>query len=137
MRGDAKLWPQLLEIMAEPAPKGRIQACHTPQHYKFVERAVSEGRGYLDADTIVSPRSWDAALRAAGAACQGVDAVMSGAAVERIKISRIKAVYFTNSIPLKPDAEACERIKTRSVAPLLAQAIQSIHEETSVSTLFL
>ena len=80
LRGDAKLWPQLLEIMAEPAPKGRIQACHTPQHYKLVERAVSEGRGYLDADTIVSPRSWDAALRAAGAACQGVDAVMSGAA---------------------------------------------------------
>ena len=64
-------------------------------------------------------------------------AVMSGAAVERIQNSRIKEVYFSNSIPLKPEAEACERIKTRSVAPLLAQAIQSIHEETSVSTLFL
>ena len=64
-------------------------------------------------------------------------AVMSGPAVARIQNSRIKEVYFTNSIPLKPEALACERIKTRSVAPLLAQAIQSIHEETSVSTLFL
>ena len=64
-------------------------------------------------------------------------AVMSGPAVERIQNSRIREVYFTNSIPLKPDAVACERIQTRSVAALLAQAIQSIHEETSVSTLFL
>ena len=64
-------------------------------------------------------------------------AVLSGPAVERIQASRIKDVYVTNSIPLKPDALACQRIKVRSVAPLLAQAIQSIHEETSVSTLFL
>jgi len=43
---------------------------------------------------------------------------------------------FSNSIPLREAALASGRIKQLSVAPLLAQAIQSIHEETSVSGLF-
>jgi acetoin utilization deacetylase AcuC-like enzyme len=80
LREDAELWPQLLELEAEAAPRGRVQACHTPQHYKAVERVVSEGTGYLDADTVVSMRSLDAALRAAGGACRAVDALMSGEA---------------------------------------------------------
>jgi acetoin utilization deacetylase AcuC-like enzyme len=80
LRGDAELWPKLMEIKAEAAPRGDVQACHTPQHYKMVERAVSEGRGYLDADTVVSMRSLDAALRGAGAACLAVDTVMRGEA---------------------------------------------------------
>lgn len=80
LRGDDELWPRLTELEATPAPRGDVQACHTTQHYKAVERAVSEGRGFLDADTIVSMRSMDAALRGAGAACQGIDAVMRGEA---------------------------------------------------------
>ena len=80
LRGDAELWPRLLEVEAAPAPRGDVQACHTPQHYKHVERAVSEGLGYLDADTAVSLRSLDAALRAAGGACQAVDLVLGGEA---------------------------------------------------------
>jgi acetoin utilization deacetylase AcuC-like enzyme len=78
LRGDAELWPRLTEIEAPAASRGDVQACHAPQHFKAVERAVSEGRGYLDADTIVSMDSLDAALRAAGGACRAVDAVMSG-----------------------------------------------------------
>jgi ribose-phosphate pyrophosphokinase len=42
----------------------------------------------------------------------------------------------TNSIPLSEDADNCTRIKQLSVAPLLAKAIQSIHEDGSVSALF-
>ncbi|MGB9179040.1 MAG: histone deacetylase [Pyrinomonadaceae bacterium] len=80
LRGNTELWPQLLELEATQAPRGDVQACHTPQHYKMVERAVSEGTGYLDADTVVSLRSMDAALRAAGGACRAVDALMSGEA---------------------------------------------------------
>lgn len=80
LRGDSSLRPSLLEIEAPSAARGVVQACHTPQHYKAVERAVSEGIGYLDADTIVSMRSMDAALHGAGAACRAVDAVMSGEA---------------------------------------------------------
>src|SRR5947209_19902229 len=80
LRGDAELWPRLKEVEAAPAPRGDVQACHTPQHFKHVERAVSEGLGYLDADTVVSLRSLDAALRAAGGACQAVDMVLKGEA---------------------------------------------------------
>ncbi len=81
LRGDVKLWPELLELQASAAPRGLVQACHTPQHYKAVERAVSEGTGYLDSDTVVSMRSLDAALNAAGGVCRAVDALMQGEAV--------------------------------------------------------
>jgi len=64
-------------------------------------------------------------------------AVLSGPAVERIAVSELKEVVFTNSIPLSKEAQACGRIKQLSVAPLLARAVQSIHEETSVSILFI
>ena len=63
--------------------------------------------------------------------------VLSGQAIERICSSPIEEVVLSDSIPLKEEARDCAKIKTLSVAPLLAQAIQSIHEETSVSGLFL
>jgi len=63
-------------------------------------------------------------------------AVLSGPAVERISNSQIEEVVVTNSIPLRGEADNCTRIKQLSVAPLLAKAIQSIHEDGSVSTLF-
>jgi acetoin utilization deacetylase AcuC-like enzyme len=78
LRGDAELWPGLVEMEARLAPRGDIQAAHSPQHFKAVEKAVASGQGYLDADTIVSMRSLEAAQRGAGAACQAVDAIMSG-----------------------------------------------------------
>jgi ribose-phosphate pyrophosphokinase len=63
-------------------------------------------------------------------------AVLSGPAIERIEASPIKEVVVTNSIPLK---EACgsKKIRCLSVAALLAEAIVSIHDETSVSRLFI
>jgi ribose-phosphate pyrophosphokinase len=64
-------------------------------------------------------------------------AVLSGPAVQRIEESQIQEVVVTNSIPLHEEAMRSGRIKTLSVAPLLARAIQSIHEDGSVSTLFL
>lgn len=80
LRGDTNLWKQLLEVQARKAPRGEIQACHTSQLYKGVERAVSEGIGYLDADTPVSMRSLEAALHGSGAPCQAIDLVMKGEA---------------------------------------------------------
>jgi ribose-phosphate pyrophosphokinase len=64
-------------------------------------------------------------------------AVLSGPAVERIEQSEIQEVIVTNSIPLREEADNCTHIKQLSVAPLLAKAIQSIHEDGSVSTLFI
>jgi acetoin utilization deacetylase AcuC-like enzyme len=80
LKSDPELWSRLLEVEAREAPRGDVQACHTPQLYKSVERAVSEGIGYLDSDTAVSMYSMEAALRGAGAACQAIDIVMEGKA---------------------------------------------------------
>ena len=77
LRGDAALWSSLVEVQAREAPRGDIQAAHSPQLYKQVERVVSEGTGYLDADTTVSLRSFDAARYAAGAPCQAIDLIMN------------------------------------------------------------
>jgi len=63
--------------------------------------------------------------------------VLSGQAVDRICKSRIERVVVTDSIPLSEAAQSCGRIVVLSVAELLACAVQSIHEETSVSTLFI
>ena len=78
LKNDAALWSGLREVQAREAPRGDIQAAHSPQLYKQVERVVSEGIGYLDADTIVSMRSLDAAKHAAGAPCQAIDLIMKG-----------------------------------------------------------
>jgi ribose-phosphate pyrophosphokinase len=64
-------------------------------------------------------------------------AVLSGPAVQRIEESCLEEVVVTNSIPLSDEKKNSSRIKTLSIANLLAQAIRSIHEETSVSVLFI
>jgi ribose-phosphate pyrophosphokinase len=62
--------------------------------------------------------------------------VLSGAAVENISKSCIKEVVVTDTIPLSEAAAKEPKIIVRSVAGLIGRAIQSIHEETSVSKLF-
>ena len=64
-------------------------------------------------------------------------AVLSGDAVERICKSPLEEVVVTNSIPLRPEAVSCGRIRVLTIADLLASAIHSIHAETSVSQLFI
>jgi ribose-phosphate pyrophosphokinase len=63
-------------------------------------------------------------------------AVLSGQAVSRIEASAMKEVVFSNSIPLSEEARKSGKIKSLSIAKLMAAAIKSIHEETSVSNLF-
>ena len=62
--------------------------------------------------------------------------VLSGPAVDRIENSIIREVVITNTIPLQKKAKKCGKIKMLSVSNLLAEAIQRIHEERSVSSLF-
>ena len=59
-----------------------------------------------------------------------------GPAIQPIEKSPIDRMIVTNTIPLSDAAARCEKIKVLSVARLLGQAIKSIHEETSVSSLF-
>jgi len=79
------------------------------------------------------------ALRDAGATrvlASAVHGVLSGPAFARIADAPIDRLVVTNTIPLNGDRQALEKIVVLSVARLLAQAIRSIHEETSVSKLF-
>ena len=65
-----------------------------------------------------------------------VHGVLSGPAIERIEKSPLDQMIVTNSVPLGREAEQCRKIVVLSVARLLGQAIRNIHEETSVSSLF-
>jgi len=102
-----------------------------------------EGRDCLIVDDLIDTagtlvQGAEALLEAGAAsvtAC-ATHAVLSCPSCQRIEASGIKEVMLTNSIPLSEEGRNCGRIRTLSVAPLLAQAIRSIHEETSVSTLF-
>jgi len=67
----------------------------------------------------------------------GSHAVISGSAVSRIQNSPLKKVLVTNTIPLSEEARKCDKIVQLSVAKLLGEAIKRIHEESSVSSLFI
>jgi ribose-phosphate pyrophosphokinase len=63
--------------------------------------------------------------------------VLSGSAVQRIQESSIDELVVTDSIPLRPDAQACKKIRVLSVAGLVAETILRISNEDSVSSLFM
>ncbi|PYN15913.1 MAG: phosphoribosylpyrophosphate synthetase [Candidatus Rokuibacteriota bacterium] len=65
----------------------------------------------------------------------GVHAVLSGPAVDRIGTSPLEEIVVTNSVPVSREKRAA-RVTVLSVAPLLGEAIRRIHDEESVSTLF-
>ena len=104
---------------------------------------VVEGRTCIIQDDIIDTAGTitkaATALAANGAgrvlAC-AVHGVLSGTAIDRIEKSPLDKLIVTNTIPLAPARVSCEKIVVLSVARLLGQAIKSIHEETSVSSLF-
>ncbi|MBI5099599.1 MAG: ribose-phosphate pyrophosphokinase [Nitrospirae bacterium] len=69
------------------------------------------------------------------AAC--THAVLSGPALDRINKSDLEEVIVTNTIPMNDKTEKCKKLTVLSVAPLLAEAIKRIHEESSISSLFI
>jgi ribose-phosphate pyrophosphokinase len=79
------------------------------------------------------------AIASAGARrvfASAVHGVLSGPALSRIEQSPIEKLIVTNTIPANGERARSEKIVVLSVARLLAQAIRSIHEESSVSSLF-
>jgi len=102
-----------------------------------------EGRTCIIQDDIIDTAGTmvkaAAALKKAGAArvmgC-AVHGVLSGPAFDRLESSPMERLIVTNTVPLEPKWEKSQKIVVLSVARLLAQAIRSIHEETSVSSLF-
>jgi ribose-phosphate pyrophosphokinase len=65
-----------------------------------------------------------------------VHGVLSGPARERIDESVLEELIVTNTIPLRKEFAGSDKVRVLSVARLLGRAIQSIHQETSVSSLF-
>jgi len=68
------------------------------------------------------------------AAC--THAVLSGPAIDRINNSVIEELIVTNTIQLDSKQEKCKKLTVLSIASLLAEAIKRIHEESSISSLF-
>ncbi|MEM6455073.1 MAG: ribose-phosphate pyrophosphokinase [Acidobacteriota bacterium] len=68
------------------------------------------------------------------AAC--IHAILSGPALQRIEESSLEQVLVTNTTPLRDKLDACHKLRPFSVAPLLGEAIRRIHENSSVSSLF-
>ncbi|RKT42915.1 ribose-phosphate diphosphokinase [Thiocapsa rosea] len=79
------------------------------------------------------------ALKDAGA-CRVVayctHAVLSGPAVDNISASRLDELVVTNTIPLRPAAKACPKIRQLSIGELLAETMRRVSNEESVSSLF-
>lgn len=90
-------------------------------------------------DTAGTTTQAAAAIRSKGAKrvfAAASHAVLSGPAIERINNSVLEEVIVTDTIPLDEKMNMCSKIRVLSVAPLLAEAIKRIHEETSVNSLF-
>jgi acetoin utilization deacetylase AcuC-like enzyme len=66
LKNDTDLWNSLKEIQPEQITKGVVQAAHTKEHFRRIEHAFAEGVEFLDADTMISMHSFDAALFARG-----------------------------------------------------------------------
>ena len=81
-------------------------------------------------------RSSPAGVGAASVHACASHAVLSGPAIDRIASSRLEQVVVTDTIPLREAAQKLSKIKVLTISGLLGAAIESIHMETSVSTLF-
>lgn len=77
----------------------------------------------------------EAGAKSVSACCS--HAVLSGPAIERIEGSPLDELIVTDTIPLRPEAKACKKIKQLSVARLLGEAIKRIHHGDSISSLFI
>jgi ribose-phosphate pyrophosphokinase len=101
------------------------------------------GRTALIVDDIVDTAG---TLAKVGEALQGAGArevlascshaVLSGRAIEKIEASPLSKLIVTDSIPLGPEKERCAKIVQLTISDLLGKAIRNIHEEASVTSLF-
>ena len=70
------------------AASEELERVHAPEYAARIRQVAEGGGGWLDADTVASPASFDVALTAAGTACAAVDAVLSGRCQHALCLSR-------------------------------------------------
>ena len=102
-----------------------------------------EGRTALIVDDIVDTAGTltkvAEALRSAGARevlASASHAVLSGDALARVEQSPLSKLIVTDSIPLSGEKKACAKVVELTIAELMGKAIRNIHEEASVTSLF-
>lgn len=66
----------------------------------------------------------------------GVHGILSGPAIDRINASQLEQVLITNTTPLEDKLARCSKLHPLSVARILGEAIRRIHQDSSVSSLF-
>jgi ribose-phosphate pyrophosphokinase len=127
------------------APLAIVDKRRTEMNVAEVMNVVGDvkGKTCLIIDDIIDTagtlvKTVDALLEAGATAVHACasHAVLSGPAIDRIAASRLVQLIVTDTIPLREAAQKLPKIKVLSIAGLLGAAIESIHMETSVSTLF-
>jgi ribose-phosphate pyrophosphokinase len=65
-----------------------------------------------------------------------VHAILSGNSIENLEASPLRTLTVTDTIPLSEQMQSCRKIRSVSIAPLLAEAIRRVHYEESISSIF-
>ncbi|GIK77020.1 MAG: histone deacetylase [Acidobacteria bacterium] len=71
-------WPGLERAEPPPAEREWLTRVHSARHVDSIARLCAAGGGPIDLDTVTVPASWEAALRAAGAAAEGARSLLAG-----------------------------------------------------------
>jgi acetoin utilization deacetylase AcuC-like enzyme len=71
-------WPGLIRVDAPAASREQLRRVHSDDHVESIERFCSDGGGLIDADTVASEHSFDAALHAAGGAASAAERLLNG-----------------------------------------------------------
>jgi len=136
----ARAYAKLLEATLAIVDKRRETANVAEVHHVV---GNVEGRTALIVDDIVDTAGtlvkvahalMNAGARDVLASC--THPVLSGRAMENVEACAISRLIVTDSIPLSPEKRRCEKIVPLTIAELMAKAIRNIHEEASVTSLF-
>jgi ribose-phosphate pyrophosphokinase len=119
-RREAANVSQLMNVIGEVKGKDTI----------ILDDMIDTGGTIIQAATALMEKGSEQVI----AACS--HAVLSGSAVEKVNNSVIQELIVTNTIPFDSKKDQCKKLTILSIAPLLGEAIRRIHEESSISSLF-
>jgi len=115
---------------AEAGPYAQIVGDVRGRRVVILDDMVDTGQ------TLIRAAEGAVAAGAASVEACAVHALLSGDAVERIESSALQSLTVTDTVPRDEKAARCEKIRTVSVASMLAEVIRRVHYEESVSSLF-